>query len=196
MKTLKKLLIATMCIFTMNSFAADVTVNANFIKEIGNLKVERITRTPLLAYVKNSDANFNILKKYGYVDRKSNGRISLSANSTYNGQCAGLIQTTSNAGLVSTWIKGAEITHLTPKFTPIATFYGYDNEGKQTKYSNYSQYSHVAYFLGIDGDRGIYVLDQNHNGTGSNPVGELHIRFIPYSGNHQLNAGNYYVISK
>lgn len=40
----------------------------------------------------------------------------------------------------------------------------------------------------------IVVMDQNHNGTGLNPKGQLWIRYIPFSGKDQFNAGNYYVI--
>lgn len=191
----KTIFIFVVMIFSTYSIAAQVNVNQDFIDDVNKLSIKRITSKPYLGYVKNTAYNFRILDKYGFVDRKNNGRISLSYNTTYNGQCASLIQTTSNAGSVSGWKKGPNVSPLTPKFTPLATFYGDGNSGQNTEYDNDSENSHVVYFISYTNE-GILVLDQNHKGTGVNPIGELAIRIIPFSGNHQFNADNYYVITK
>lgn len=81
-------------------------------------------------------------------------------------------------------------------FTPIATM---EKENDTYRYKNNGN-SHVAYYMRhSDDNKGIFVLDQNHDGTGSTPKGGIFIRFIPFSStskNLQAKAGNYHLIEK
>lgn len=79
------------------------------------------------------------------------------------------------------------------KYTPIAILDKVEN-GKR-RYSCERDKCHVAYYL-YHGNNGIYVLDQNHKGTGSNPVGGLYIRHIPFNGNGINDAGSYYLLEQ
>jgi|GEM_PF-1333973 len=115
-------------------------------------------------------------------------------------QCVAVVQLLSNAKHTSKWrAKIGDKLHPNMNFqTPFvaATLKG-GEDSHGLKYSNSSTKSHVGIVFQYN-TNGVWILEQNWEGTGSHPVGRLAMRYMMYSSNsqgaHQSNAENYYVV--
>ena len=140
--------------------------------------------------LKFTNFTVNNLNKYGSINEEDSGLISLSTdteiNSGYGYQCVGLVKAVGVNFNISTtkWKKGRNITKRKPKKGyVIATFNSKD------KYD----YGHVAIVLKVYSDH-IIVIDQNWDGTGTNPIGQIYIHSIDFKGKGINNANNYYIV--
>lgn len=127
--------------------------------------------------------------QFGQVDDLGSIYISLAPINEVNAvgyQCVGFVKSASldlrNTG-TSQWMRGERVTSsvLPTSGTIIATF---------DSFGNYD-HGHVAVYIAKIGNY-IYVLDQNWDGTGSNPVGKIYLHAIPFSGNGGVNDANSY----
>lgn len=179
-----------------NLFASNVKVETSFLDTIDNAYVNNSLQQ--LSNIENKAAyglkyttyTVNELENYGSINEESSDLISLAADSEINAgygyQCVGLVKAVgiNFSGGTSTWVRGRNIVDRTPrKGYVIATF---DSNG------NYD-FGHVAIVLATYDDH-IIVIDQNWDGTGSNPVGQIYIHSIDFSGTGVSNATNYYIV--
>lgn len=126
-------------------------------------------------YTSETEKKFS---QFGSIQYEPGGYISL-ANTTeeeaFGYQCVGFVKAVSNLKhtLTKEWIRDLDITPFTmpDKGHVIATF------GSDDKYNH----GHVAIVISVHSD-GVYVIYQNTDGTGANPVGKVYIRKIIFDG--------------
>jgi len=109
-------------------------------------------------------------------------------------QCVALIQGGSyNVGPTKHWRDGPPASAGLPRFSIVATFHGSDKDSGEPRYNDLEKgHQHVGIYVGAD-SQGIYLLSQNMEGTGSNPVGGIDLRRFLFSSSHPTGgANNYY----
>jgi len=199
---MKNLLVLLVMLFTVSSsMAKEVEVFGDFKSYIKQLKAYPLTSdksSTSVSYLRGNDFNLNILTKYGSNVQIHDDYISVwSTIDGYGPQCVSFVQHVSNAGYTGNWYKGNAISALTPKFSVVAVFNQDTWRGEKTGYSNTDGKSHTGIYVNQN-DKGIYLLEQNFTGTGTNPVGKISVRLIPWdSGNKkypQTSAKNYFVV--
>jgi len=178
-------------------FAGDYTVRfsfAQYIEQLGSKKSVKIVDdiANMTAFgVKFTNYTVTKFEKFGTIDEDQlSNLISLAPQSELNAgfgyQCVGLVKAVSHLGSTRTWKDGGRITpnNLPRKWSIIATF---DRNG------NYD-FGHTAIVLKATRNY-IYVIDQNWFGAGANPVGDILIHAIKFTGRGGLtDAGRYSAI--
>jgi len=160
------------------------------------------TRYHILGYQYNIDV---LLSSYGLsashlsygitsIDDGYGDTITIPVVHLGDRQCVAVVQLLSNARETKKWrAKEHHKLHANMNFPVpfvVATFYGgEDSNGK--KYGG--QWMHTGIVFQYD-TNGVWILEQNWDGSGPNPVGRLAMRYMTYSGSYQNNADNYYVV--
>lgn len=141
-------------------------------------------------YNSNTASSSSGFAQFGQVEATNSSYISLSTsgelNNGYGYQCVGFVKAASDELrwiTTSNWIKGTRVSsnNLPSPGTIIATF------GSDGKYD----FGHAAIYINKIGNY-IYVLDQNWDGTGQNPVGKIYLHAIAFTGNGGLSDANSY----
>jgi hypothetical protein len=176
--------------YAQKSAIMDTTFLQGFRQMIraGNLEVVIVQERRAWYFLYNHRTNA-ILDDFGVVEEGIDSYISLTSqielNAGYGYQCVGFIKIATDLGATSTWRKGPSVSSQNPPRPGrvIATF---NSAGRYN-------FGHVGLVLKSTPDY-VYVLDQNWDGTGSNPVGRLLIHAIPFTGTGLGNAGSYSVV--
>jgi len=110
----------------------------------------------------------------------------------YKRQCVALIQgaTLEVPGGVANWIRGTKALNGLPQWSIIATF----TLAKEKSYKD--SVMHTGFYIGQDAE-GFYMISQNMEGTGDNPVGGIDLRkfYTSYTGNSSENPNLYYLVT-
>lgn len=126
---------------------------------------------------------------FGTTDEDQYGFISVAPQAELNAgfgyQCVGFVKSATDLGSTSTWVEGDSVTsfNLPERGDVIATF---DSNGDY-------DFGHVAIVLGTNANY-VYVIDQNWEGTGANPVGRVIIHAIPFNGTGLGDADSYSIV--
>ena len=141
-----------------------------------------------ILYLKHTTSIANVLKKYGVVNSHTHDSNHISSLSdlisvgergdTYY-QCVQFIRALSTAEHTSHWQwSGANLNpSMYLKWRVIAKFKA---DGKYWQPGDKKPYGHVAIALGSNSN-GVYVIDQNWEGTGTSDYGKVGVHLIPWT---------------
>jgi hypothetical protein len=175
----KILLIAILSLISISSYVEQAKVKYEFLQALAQVGKDsnNFETTTINGYTGHkflyTQETVEQFGNFGEIQSEPNGYISLAKPGEiprFGYQCVGFVKAVSNLKYTSTgdWEVNLGITPFTMpnKGDIIATFL-----------NNGDYYGHVAIVISVHSD-GVYVIDQNSDGTGDVPVGKVYIRKI------------------